>query len=1125
MELSPTSLDRSEAGPSTEMVEKRHSGSSEMTAGDTDRGRQEKGFKTTDSRTTNSRTVKNDHRKARASRRKRQSPNSSCLLETPQQRPSKLQESFAGDNNKSIETTESEYNEKSRIIRQALQSLPVSLREPNPEQSSHASQPVKQSSSSLNLPPTCSFEFDSHDVSGRDHVHVSKATRTKRLRSRVQAGKKFSSKKKKLDAKKLQLEQDDKDAALSGSKDESEEELYHDSAAVVQPSLQRIRKREKPYECGVCFRMFGCKSHVVEHMRTHTGEKPFECSVCHKRFSQKSNIYQHMNTHTMERPFSCSDCGKSFMYRGSLYKHKRLHTGERPYSCGMCQKKFTHGSQLFEHMRTHTNEKPFSCGVCKRAFAHSGTMHRHQRNHFKGKNLLKFGNINIDEVEGSVEVEVLRDTKPNTLMSCTKITKNGVQVVEAEEVGSISDINHNYESYTPEMLDQEIRRLLKVKVASPKPEKNSTEKDSAVPEHDHSVSAADATVAKPKDAFATSISEGIDDTWVLAASVRLDRKLDQSSVDTIVLKSGEVVPNFFSPSKHGQILTPGINLAANLLHNNSFGKSSAEETVADQAKISPKTSSSKRKRRNCGTEKGSSCSNNEEATAEEGTVKKVKRIRIETEDKKIFACNLCGRSFCHRRSVKRHKQAHHPEALADNTVLVKDATATGAVQDSNNNIGSINSEGNNYPLSADGIQGTGKAESGNINSLLHSLSHDKSPVKSGQSLDPQGRLGKFRDDSSSKGQSLPVSIRLGVTSLKGSILTASASDDSPSQYLVLGLNDHQVLVNPSAMLRDPSGTIKKALSQIHDLFNKPVNSCGAFSETKKSSGFVAADLSQAGVDVNEEYDGADTVRKLEKILAAKVSRVQSQSISEMRGTIIDALVKSPNNRLLKGLGDEALRENIGQEESDPSAAQSKPDDGQVRLLMNLLSARAKSNDISNVLPLVDVDVERPTGGEKQGPKAAHSKENISNVADIFTIVSPVSEVDASTSSNSLLITRRLNSHKQEKALPRQAEDIAVTVSSSPKLMKHCIKTEKIDSEENEFFHNVDGHTSGEPSSPSETSQEESEESYSSGQVESESETSAGQSVRRGSEARSQAISFISYAGQSFRVKEEPIDDY
>ena len=32
------------------------------------------------------------------------------------------------------------------------------------------------------------------------------------------------------------------------------------------------RAREKPYQCGVCSRWFGCKSHVVEHMRTHTGE-------------------------------------------------------------------------------------------------------------------------------------------------------------------------------------------------------------------------------------------------------------------------------------------------------------------------------------------------------------------------------------------------------------------------------------------------------------------------------------------------------------------------------------------------------------------------------------------------------------------------------------------------------------------------------------------------------------------------------------------------------------------------------------------------------------------------------------------------------------------------------------
>ena len=145
-----------------------------------------------------------------------------------------------------------------------------------------------------------------------------------------------------------------------------------------------IHSGERPFACTMCPKNFRRKDDLQVHLRTHTGERPYKCEVCGKCFTTQNQLPKHRRTHTGERPYECPECSKCFRTKPHLEKHLRTHSGERPFKCEECGRAFTQNAHLVAHLRIHSGERPFGCDMCPKRFKESKTLRKHKEIHIKG---------------------------------------------------------------------------------------------------------------------------------------------------------------------------------------------------------------------------------------------------------------------------------------------------------------------------------------------------------------------------------------------------------------------------------------------------------------------------------------------------------------------------------------------------------------------------------------------------------------------------------------------------------------------------------------------------------------------------------------------------------------------
>ncbi|XP_033639003.1 uncharacterized protein LOC117299562 [Asterias rubens] len=180
--------------------------------------------------------------------------------------------------------------------------------------------------------------------------------------------------------------------------------------------VRQAHPGRKPYSCKICgkgfLNLFNLTRHGSCHVLATTAiskESSFsverlhtydvECRFCGQTLPDASSLKIHVRqAHPGEKPYSCMSCGTGFSNAFSLKRHNRIcchamketdiseESPDSPkvpftcdFECGICGQVLPSTSSLARHVgKVHPSEKAFNCTICGEGFSTMFNLERHE---------------------------------------------------------------------------------------------------------------------------------------------------------------------------------------------------------------------------------------------------------------------------------------------------------------------------------------------------------------------------------------------------------------------------------------------------------------------------------------------------------------------------------------------------------------------------------------------------------------------------------------------------------------------------------------------------------------------------------------------------------------------------
>lgn len=154
---------------------------------------------------------------------------------------------------------------------------------------------------------------------------------------------------------------------------------------VIHNATDHERRKQGPFECPICFKMYADRTALRTHYNIHIGDRSYLCGICGADFFHKKSFEMHSLMHEDIRPFSCEICKKGFRTKGKLVIHLRVHTGEKLFECPYCPgKRFAQKYGMDLHIKkTHMNmtqKYTEQCRICDLKLPNKSKLKQHLAN-------------------------------------------------------------------------------------------------------------------------------------------------------------------------------------------------------------------------------------------------------------------------------------------------------------------------------------------------------------------------------------------------------------------------------------------------------------------------------------------------------------------------------------------------------------------------------------------------------------------------------------------------------------------------------------------------------------------------------------------------------------------------